>query len=144
MYVPLTSRIKKFYKSEKMSHFTKIKTKLYDRVTIEKSLSDLNIGWESGAEKIRGYNNQEHSADIVIRQNNNHDIGFKWNNSEYELVADLMFWDQVYSVDKFLNQIHQRYAFNLITKVSEEQSLQFVETENLEDGSIRLLLRKFK
>ena len=126
-----------------MSHFTKIKTKLYDRVTIEKSLSDLNIGWESGAESIRGYNNQEHSADIVIRQNNNHDIGFKWNNSEYELVADLMFWDQVYSVDKFLNQIHQRYAFNLITKVSEEQSLQFVETENLEDGSIRLLLRKF-
>ena len=125
-----------------MSHFTKIKTKLYDRVTIEKSLSDLNIEWESGAEKIRGYNNQEHSADIVIRQNNNHDIGFKWNNNEYELVADLMFWDQIYSVDKFLNQLHQRYAFNLITKVSEEQSLQFVETENLEDGSIRLLLRK--
>ena len=125
-----------------MSHFTKIKTKLYDRVTIEKSLSDLNIGWESGAESIRGYNNQEHSADIVIRQNNNHDIGFKWNNSEYELVADLMFWDQVYSVDKFLNQIHQRYAFNLITKVSEEQSLQFVEAENQQDGSIRLLLRK--
>ena len=127
-----------------MSHFTKIKTKLYDRVTIEKSLSDLNIGWESGAEKIRGYNNQEHSADIVIRQNNNHDIGFKWNNSEYELVADLMFWDQNYSVEKFLNQIHQRYAYNLITKVSEEQSLQFVEAENQEDGSIRLLLRKFK
>jgi len=126
-----------------MSHFTKIKTKLYDRVTIEKSLSDLNIEWESEGTKIRGYNNQEHSADIIIRQNNKHDIGFKWNNSEYELVVDLMFWDQSYSVDKFLNQVHQRYAFNLITKVSEEQSFQFVETENLEDGSIRLLLRKF-
>ena len=125
-----------------MSHFTKIKTKLYDRVTIEKSLSDLNIEWELEAEKIRGYNNQEHAADIVIRQNNNHDIGFKWNNSEYELVADLMFWNQTYSVDKFLNQVHQRYAFNLITKVSEEQSLQFVEAENQQDGSIRLLLRK--
>ena len=62
-----------------MSHFTKIKTKLYDRVTIEKSLSDLNIAFESEAESIRGYNNQEHSAEIVIRQNNNHDIGFKWN-----------------------------------------------------------------
>ena len=126
-----------------MSHFTKIKTKLYDRLTIEKSLADLNIEWESGAEKIRGYNNQEHSADIVIRQKNNHDIGFKWNNNEYELVADLMFWDQSYSVDKFLNQVHQRYAFNLITKVSEEQNLEFVESGNLEDGSIRLLLRKF-
>ena len=127
-----------------MSHFTKIKTKLYDRATIEKSLSDLNIEWEVGANNVRGYNSQEQSAEIVIRQNNNHDIGFKWNNNEYELVADLMFWDQTYSVDKFLNQVHQRYAFNLITKVSEEQSLQFVETENLEDGSIRLLLRKFK
>ena len=126
-----------------MSHFTKIKTKLYDRVTIEKSLSDLNVEWQVGAEKIRGYKNQEHPADIVIRQKNNHDIGFKWNNNEYELVADLMFWDQSCSVDKFLNQVHQRYAFNLITKVSEEQSLQFVESENQEDGSIRLLLRKF-
>ena len=126
-----------------MSHFTKIKTKLYDRLTIEKSLSDLNIQWESNAEKIRGYKDQEHLADIVIRQSNNHDIGFKWNNNEYELVTDLMFWNQTYSVDKFLNQVHQRYAFNLITNVSEEQNLQFVETENLEDGSIRLLLRKF-
>ena len=53
-----------------------------------------------------------------------------------------MFWNQSYSVDKFLNQVHQRYAFNLITTVSEEQSLQFVESENQEDGSIRLLLRK--
>jgi|TARA_B110000003_G_C16515127_1_gene482733 hypothetical protein len=127
-----------------MSHFTKIKTKLYDRGTIEKSLSDLNIEWELGAEKIRGYKNQEHASDIVIRQSNNHDIGFKWNENEYELIADLMFWDQTYSVDKFLNQVHQRYAFNLITKVSEEQSLEFVETQNLEDGSIKLLLRKFK
>jgi len=125
-----------------MSHFTKIKTKLYDRAIIEKSLSDLNIEWEAGTNTVRGYNNQEQSADIVIRQNNNHDIGFKWNNTEYELVTDLMFWNQSYSVDKFLNQVHQRYAFNLITKVSEEQSLHFVESENQEDGSIRLLLRK--
>ena len=127
-----------------MSHFTKIKTKLYDRATIERSLSDLNINWEPGVKTIKGYNKTEQSVDIVIHQNNNHDIGFKWNKNEYELVADFMFWDQTYSVDKFLNQVHQRYAFNLITKVSEEQSLQFVETENLEDGSIRLLLRKFK
>ena len=125
-----------------MSHFTSIKTKLYDRATIEKSLSDLNIEWEAGNNTVRGYKNQEQTADIVIRQNNNHDIGFKWNNNEYELVTDLMFWNQAYSVDKFLNQIHQRYAFNLITKVSEEQSLQFVEAENQQDGSIRLLLRK--
>ena len=126
-----------------MSHFTKIKTKLSDRVTLEKSLSDLNIEWEVGAEKIRGYKNQEHSAEIVVRQKNNHDIGFKWNGKEYELVTDLMFWDQKYYVNKFLNQVNQRYAFNLITKVSEEQSFKYVGAENQVDGSIRLVLRKF-
>jgi hypothetical protein len=127
-----------------MSHFTKIKTKLYDRATIEKSLTDLNIDWESGAETIRGYKGQKHSAEIVIRQNNSHDIGFKWNGKEYELVTDLMFWDQKFSVNKFINQVNQRYAYNLITKVSEEQRFEYVESENQQDGSIRLLLRKFK
>ena len=127
-----------------MSHFTSIKTKLYDRATIEKSLSDLNIKWETEVNTVRGYNNQKEFAEIVIPQKNNHDIGFKWNGKEYELVTDLMFWDQKYSVNKFLNQVNQRYAFNLITKVSEEQSFQYVEAENQQDGSIRLLLSKFR
>lgn len=125
-----------------MSHFTSIKTKLYNREIIETSLSDLNINWEANANVVRGYKNKKESADIVIRQNNNHDIGFKWNGKEYELVTDLMFWNQEYSINKFLNQVNQRYAFNLITKVSEEQSFQYVEAENQQDGSIRLLLRK--
>ena len=127
-----------------MSHFTKIKTKLYDRVTIEKSLSDLNVQWENGADKIRGYKNQEHSADIVIRQKNNHDIGFKWNNNQYELVADLMFWDQSYSVDKFLNQVNQRYAYNSIVEASEKQNFNFVKAENSANGTMRVVLRRYK
>jgi|TARA_B110000967_G_C18860525_1_gene549686 hypothetical protein len=126
-----------------MSHFTKIKTKLYDRTTLEKSLTDLNIIWESGVTTVRGFNNQEQTAEFVIRQDNNHDIGFKWNGKEYELVADLMFWSQKFSVNKFINQVNQRYAFNLITKVSEEQNFHFVESDNQQDGSVRLLLRKF-
>jgi hypothetical protein len=126
-----------------MSHFTKITTKLYDRAIIEKSLDDLNIKYDTAATTIRGYKNQEHEAEIVVRQSNNHDIGFKYNGKEYELVADLMFWDQNYSVNKFINQVKQRYAFNLITKVSEEQSFQYVGAEDQNDGSIRLLLRKF-
>ena len=141
MYFNKQQRFLTNYK--KMSHFTSIKTKLYNRETIEKSLSDLNINWEANANVVRGYKNKKESADIVIRQNNNHDIGFKWNGKEYELVTDLMFWNQEYSINKFLNQVNQRYAFNLITKVSEEQSFQYVETENQQDGSIRLLLRKF-
>ena len=126
-----------------MSHFTKIKTKLYDRVTIEKSLSDLNIEWESGAETIRGYNNQEHSADIVIRQNNNHDIGFKWNGNEYELVADLQFWQQAWSVDRFIKMVTQRYAFQTVINETTKQGFQVTEQQKNQDGSIRLVVQRW-
>lgn len=125
-----------------MSHFTSIKTKLYDRATLEKSLSDLNIDWVAGEQKVRGYKGSSETASIVIRQDNNHDIGFKWNGTEYALVTDLMFWDQPITVNRFCNQLNQRYAFNLVTKISEEQSFQYVEAENLPEGSIRILLRK--
>ena len=84
-----------------MSHFTKIKTKLYNLDTLEKSLSDLNVKWTCETTEVRGYQGQKHSAELVIRQDNQHDVGFKWNGNEYELVADLMFWSQPYSVDKF-------------------------------------------
>ena len=75
---------------------------------------------------------------------NNYDIGFKWNGVEYELVTDLMFWAQPYSVDKFLNQINQRYAYNSIVQVSERENFNFTQSENSQDGSIRVLLTRYK
>ena len=126
-----------------MSHFTKIKTKLYNLETLKKSLSDLNITWTVQTHTVRGYQNTTHEAELVIQQNNKHDIGFKWNGTEYELVTDLMFWSQDISVDKFLNRINQRYAYNSIIGVSEKEGFNFTQTETAEDGSIRLVLRRF-
>lgn len=126
-----------------MSHFTKIKTKLYNLETLKKSLSDLNIDWTTQINNIRGYQDTVHEAALVIKQLNKHDIGFKWSGTEYELVTDLMFWSQDVSVDKFLNRINQRYAYNSIIGVSEKEGFDFTQTETSEDGSIRLVLRRF-
>ena len=126
-----------------MSHFTKIKTKLYNLETLKKSLSDLNIDWTVQTNNIRGYQNMTHEAELVIQQENKHDIGFKWNGVEYELVTDLMFWSQDISVDRFLNRINQRYAYNSIIGVSEKEGFNFSQTETAEDGSIRLVLLRF-
>ena len=89
-----------------MSHFTKIKTKLYNLETLKRSLSDLNIEWTSEKQEITGYKDQKQVVELVVTQKNNYDLGFKWNGNEYELVTDLMFWKQPYSVDKFLNQVN--------------------------------------
>ena len=127
-----------------MSHFSKIKTKLYDRNILKKSLSDLKLEWTEQNQQIVGYQKQTHDAEIIVKQSNNYDIGFKWNGVEYELVTDLMFWAQPYSVDKFLNQINQRYAYNSIVQVSERENFNFTQSENSQDGSIRGLLTRYK
>ena len=127
-----------------MSHFSKIKTKLYDRNILKKSLSDLKLEWTEQNQQIFGYQKQTHDAEIIVKQSNNYDIGFKWNGVEYELVTDLMFWAQPYSVDKFLNQINQRYAYNSIVQVSERENFNFTQSENSQDGSIRVLLTRYK
>lgn len=127
-----------------MSHFSKIKTKLYDRNILKKSLSDLKLEWTEQNQQIVGYQKQTHDAEIIVKQSNNYNIGFKWNGVEYELVTDLMFWAQPYSVDKFLNQINQRYAYNSIVQVSERENFNFTQSENSQDGSIRVLLTRYK
>ena len=127
-----------------MSHFTKIKTKLYNLEILKRSLNDLELETELASKQIRGYKQQLHDAELVIKQSNNHDIGFAWNGNEYELVTDLMFWSQPYSVHKFLNRINQRYAYNSIVKMSEREGFKLVQSKNSQDGSVKLLLRKFK
>ena len=51
-----------------MSHFTKIKTKLYSIETLKKSLSDLNIDWTVQVNNVRGYQNTTHDAEWGFRK----------------------------------------------------------------------------
>ena len=127
-----------------MSHFSKIKTSLKDLVLLQKSLNDLGVNWNTEVHTVKGYRNQEHFANLVITQNNNYDIGFTWNGMEYQLVADLQFWQQPWSVDLFINKVTQRYAYHSIMKATKEKGFQTVEELTQENGSIRLTLQRWK
>ncbi len=126
-----------------MSHFSQIKTKLRDRACLQAALSDLNLGWTSGSDVVRGYQGQTHAAEVTIQQENGHDIGFTWNGSEYELVADLQFWQQAWSVDRFLSKVTQQYAYHAILTETTQQGFQVAEQKNNQDGSIRLVLQRW-
>ena len=127
-----------------MSHFSKIKTTLKDLGILKQSLKDLSINWTVDTQILNGYNNQIEFANLVIRQKNNYDIGFIWNGIEYQLIADLQFWQQPWSVDLFLDKVTQRYAYNAITKSTEVQGFQPVEESVQNNGSIRLILQRWK
>lgn len=126
-----------------MSHFSKIHTTLKDLDLLRQSLTDLSIKWDAQSQTVRGYKEQSSFANLVIKQNNNYDIGFTWNGFEYQLVADLQFWQQPWSVESFLDKISQRYAYNSIVKATKEQGFETVEEINQDNGTIKLTLQRW-
>ena len=126
-----------------MSHFTKIKTTLKDLTMLKKSLRDLSIQWEDKSQVVKGYKDQTSFANLVITQNNNYDIGFAWNGFEYQLVADLQFWQQPWSVELFLDKVTQRYAYNSIVDTTKLQGFEGIEEINHENGAIKLTLQRW-
>lgn len=126
-----------------MSHFTKIKTALTDLNLVKKALSDLSIKWDANVKSMKGYKNQEHFANLVIKQSNGYDLGFTWNGVEYQLIADLQFWQQPWSVETFLDKVSQRYAYNSIIQTTELKGFQMVQEVNQENGSIKLTLQRW-
>ena len=126
-----------------MSHFSKINTTLKDLTLLKKSLTDLSVNWNTEVKQIKGYKNQTSFANLVIAQNNNYDIGFSWNGFEYQLVADLQFWQQPWSVELFLDKVTQRYAYHSILETTEKQGFKAIEEVNLEDSSIYLTMQRW-
>lgn len=126
-----------------MSHFSKIKTQIRNLNSLKNALEDLEIIWKPGPHPVRGYQGQTRNAEVVIEQENDYDIGFSWNGSEYELVADLQYWQQPLSVEGFLKRVTQRYAYHTVVNESANQGFQVAEQQNQEDGSIRLVVQRW-
>jgi hypothetical protein len=126
-----------------MSHFSNIKTKIRNVTSLKAALKDLDIDWKDSSGIVRGYQGQTHQAEVVIEQNNSYDFGFCWNGSEYELVADLQYWQQPLTVDGFLRQVTQRYAYHTVVNETANQGFAIAEQTNHEDGSIRLVVQRW-
>lgn len=126
-----------------MSHFSNIKTQIRNLTSLQAALDDLEIDWKSGPQSIRGYQGQTRTAEVAIAQDNDYDIGFSWNGSEYELVADLQYWQQPWTVDGFLRRVTQRYAYHTVLNESSKQGFQVAEQQNRKDGSIRLVVQRW-
>ena len=126
-----------------MSHFSNIKTKIRNLTSLKSALNDMGIDWKEGSSPVRGYQGQTRNAEVVVEQDNNYDIGFSWNGSEYELVADLQYWKQPLTVDGFLRQVTQRYAYHTVVETTNKQGFNISEEQKNEDGSIRLVVQRW-
>jgi hypothetical protein len=128
-----------------MSHFSQIKTKLRNLDALQSALDDIGTEWKVGPKPVRGYQGTTETAEVVVEQTNGYDIGFKHNaeTGEYELVADLQYWQQPLTVDGFLNRVTQRYAYHTVLAETTRQGFQVAEQGTQADGSIRLVLQRW-
>lgn len=125
-----------------MSHFSQIKTQIRNLNSLQAALTDLGINW-AGSKTVRGYRGQTRNAEISIEQDNGYDVGFSWNGKEYELVADMQYWQQPWSVEGFLRRVTQRYAYHTVVNETARQGFHIAEQQQNEDGSIRVLVQRW-
>lgn len=122
-----------------MSHFTHIKTRFQNLLYLKKALTRLNID----------YNQQEQAIpnveiiNLTIPQSNGYDIQFVWNEKEYNLVVDMSFWEQSYSIESFIDKIAQQYAGEVIINESQKIGFQPIQYQTNDDGSNTLILERW-
>ncbi len=126
-----------------MSHFSVIKTKIRNLSALKASLQDLGYHPLEGIRPIKGYQGQTRQAEIVLEQQNHYDIGFSWNGQEYELVADMQYWNQPLSVEGFLRKVTQGYAYHTVLSETVKGGFELSQEQKNEDGSIRLMLQRW-
>ena len=124
-----------------MSHFTHIKTRFQNLTYLKKALNKLNIVHTEEQNKVNS--SASYSQSLIISQSNGYDIGFTWNGQEYELIADMSFWEQPYPVESFIDKISQQYAGEVIIGESQKIGFQPIQYKQNTDGSNTLILERW-
>lgn len=132
-----------------MSHFTKCALKMTNLAAIKKALADLNwkfVEAEQGQSvDVRGYQGDKLKAAISINMGR-YDVGVVDNtDGTYDITAD---WWGVettngISEEEFKHQLSQRYQYHNVKQACEDKGYALEEEVNEEDGSIRLVVRKW-
>ena len=124
-----------------MSHFTHIQTRFQNLFYLKKALDRLSIVNEEKI--IDDFDSKLYNINLIISQSNGYDIEFSWNNQEYELVADMSFWEQPYPVESFIEKISQEYAGEVIIGESQKIGFQPIKYKQNNDGSNTLVLERW-
>tara|TARA_B100000131_G_scaffold59571_1_gene55044 strand:- start:755 stop:1138 length:384 start_codon:yes stop_codon:yes gene_type:complete len=126
-----------------MSHFSTIKTKIKDRKALLQALMLMGhpVFVDETLKNPSDHQHEEVKVNIAIGK----DIGFRWNEASgaYELVTDLQTWDQPVPVERFLDQVAQQYAIEVIQAACREEGFEEESQEVLKDNSVELIVSRW-
>ena len=125
-----------------MSHFTTIKTEIYDLKILKQTLSNLRIGFEEKG-KIQGFEGQREVVDIAVKLDGQFQIGFKYNQQKgcYELRGLKEFVHQA-ETRQIIDRIRQEYAYRKVLAETRKRGFSLIQEERVKPGIIKLVLKK--
>ena len=132
-----------------MSHFTKCALKMTNLAAIKKALADMKLQFSEAEQgqsvTVRGYRGDKLQAAISIDMGR-YDIGVvEEQDGTYSVTAD--WWGvettKGVSEEEFRNQLAQKYQYHNVKQACEDKGYSVEEEVNEEDGSIRLVVRKW-
>lgn len=132
-----------------MSHFTKCALKMTNLAAIKKALADLGHRFVEAEEgqtvTVRGFRGDTLQAAISVDMGR-YDVGVIANqDGTYDITAD--WWGvettKGISEEEFKNALSQKYQYHNVKMACEEKGYSVEEEVNEEDGSIRLVVRKW-
>ena len=123
-----------------MSHFSKIIVKIKEKSYLVEALKILGYNALVGNQLCRGYNGNKVSVDVLIKRNNEYDIGFQKDKDSYVMIAD---WYGIKDINQveLTNNLTQMYSL-LVTKSDLKQKGFSLSEEKLSNGSIRLIAKR--
>jgi hypothetical protein len=120
-----------------------MKTSFKNLFYLKKALNKLNIVNQEPEINLDQLDFNSKNINLIIPQSNSYDIEFAWNGEEYELVADMSFWEQPYPVESFIDKLAQQYAGELIIGESQKNGFQPIKYQQNADGSNTLILERW-
>ncbi len=132
-----------------MSHFTKCALKMTNLQALKKALADMQLEFTEAEQQqlvqVRGYRGDKLQAKLSINMGR-YDIGVVENtDGTMDIIAD--WWGvettKGVSEEEFKHQLSQRYQYHNVKQACEEKGYAVEEEVNEEDGSIRLVVRKW-
>ena len=125
-----------------MSHFSTIKTKITKKPALLEALELLQYNVVENVELENPLDHQHKKWQVDIAIGN--EIGFRWNGSEYELVADLQTWKDPIPPKRCIEKVTQQYARMTIHNEVKNNGFQVLEEWEMDDNSIELTVTRWQ
>lgn len=131
-----------------MSHFTAVKTKIKDLLTLKRTLKALNIQFSEATQEqhvhVRGYQGQTTEAVMSIHISKSYDIGVKVDDEgNVQFVAD--WWGvettRGWAEEEFIQKVTRKYSYLKVKKEIEDRGYTLETEEVKEDESIHIHVR---